>query len=70
MQNSIADTNAFIDNEGIEIAQPEIKGNKAVLIENDTDEIIYTLIWKRSSVVVQICSKCLCIYGFVNVFHW
>lgn len=46
MQNSIADTNAFIDNEGIEIAQLEIKGNKAVLIENDTDEIIYTLIWK------------------------
>ena len=23
-----------------------------------------------SSVVVQICPKCLCIYGFVNVFHW
>lgn len=46
MQSSIADTNEFIDNEGIEIARLEIKGNKAVLIENNTDEIIYTLIWK------------------------
>ena len=46
MQSSIADTNEFIDNEGIEIARLEIKGNKAVLIENNTDGIIYTLIWK------------------------
>ena len=53
-QNTISSSSTFVDNEGLEVAHLQINGHKAILIENNTDRLTYTLIWQDNEYLYTI----------------
>ena len=53
-QNIISNSSTFVDNEGIEVARLQINGHEAILIENNTDKLVYTLIWQDNEYLYTI----------------